>query len=101
MLLIEAQASSGYFGLAVVGLQYDRMGYSSLNDYMKTQENHFIQAVATPNFHLELTTVLNVPLVQGKFKFRNAQMSSPKEGIHPIWFLVLGKCSGNCVFYQT
>lgn len=57
-------------GLVVVGLQYDLMGHSSLSDYMKTYENHFTQAVATPNVHLELTTVLNVPLVQGNVQIQ-------------------------------
>lgn len=59
-----------YLGLVVVGLQYDLMGYSSLSDYMKTYENHFTQAVATPNVHLDLTTVLNVPLVQGNVQIQ-------------------------------
>lgn len=55
----------GYLGLVVVGLPHDLMGYSSLRDYMKTYENHFTQAVATPNVHLDSTAVLNVPLAQG------------------------------------
>lgn len=86
MFLIKAQASSGSFGLAVVGLQYDLMGYSSLNDCMKTQENHFIQAVAAPNFHLELTTVLNVPWVQGKVQIQK-RINELSKGRHTSYLV--------------
>lgn len=34
--VLDKKASTGYLGLAIVGLQYDLMGYSSLSHYMKT-----------------------------------------------------------------
>lgn len=70
MFSIKSQAPIGFSGFPVVGFQYDLMGNSPLSDYMKTQENYFIQAVATPNVHLELTTVLTVPLVQGNVQIQ-------------------------------
>lgn len=69
-----------------VWFTYDLMGYSSLSDYMKTQENHFIQAVAPPNFHLELTTVLNVPLVWGKVQIQKC-INELSKGRHTSYLV--------------